>query len=364
MQSLLQNVFFDNTVQDYLILFLAIILVLLFRRYLSRYIASFIFRLLRKASWNLEKEVFVNLLRGPIHVFLLLLVIFLALSKLNYPSALAFRIYQIPFRQIVDSIANTILIIAFIWLLLRLIDFTAIILEQKATITPGLQDNQLVVFFKDFFKVIIIFIGFLLLIRFTFHKDIAALLAGFGIIGAALALSARESLENLIASFIIFFDKPFSHGDLVKVQNVLGTVERIGLRSTRIRTDQKTFVTVPNKQMVDSILDNWTLRTQRRGFLLLELSSGASYDSVLQLINRIEQFISANEYIQSYSVLLTDISKNSFVVQVEFFTGDIALEIFNDVRQEVNLHIIRFMEEMKIRLALRETEVIVTSSPP
>lgn len=294
----------------------------------------------------------------------MLLAIFLALGKLNFPSALAFKIHHIQFRYIVDSISSAVLIIAFIWLLLRLIDFIAIILEQKANITPGMQDNQLVVFFKDFFKVIFIFIGLLLLIRFAFHKDIAALLAGFGIVGAALALSARESLENLIASFIIFFDKPFSPGDLVKVQNVLGTVERIGLRSTRIRTDQKTYVTVPNKQMVDSILDNWTLRTQRRGFLLLELSSNASYKSIQQFITRIDQFIAGGqEHIQNHSVALTDISKNSFVVHVEFFTGDIALEIFNSVRQEVNLHIIQLMEEMNIRLALRESEVIISNAP-
>ena len=54
--------------------------------------------------------------------------------------------------------------------------------------------------------------------------------------GAALALAAKESIENLIASFIIFFDKPFFTGDTLKVNNVSGTVEKIGLRSTRIRT--------------------------------------------------------------------------------------------------------------------------------
>ncbi len=80
-------------------------------------------------------------------------------------------------------------------------------------------------------------------------------------------MATRESLENLIASFIIFFDKPFMVGDLVKVQSITGTVEKIGLRSTRIRTDQKTYVTMPNKQMVDSIMDNLSLRAPRRRLL-------------------------------------------------------------------------------------------------
>src|SRR6478609_10892106 len=96
----------------------------------------------------------------------------------------------------------------------------------------------------------------MLLLRFTFHYDISKLVTGLSIVGAAIALATKESLENLIASFIIFFDKPFTTGDLVKVQNITGNVERIGLRSTRLRTGDKSYVTVPNKQMVDSILDN------------------------------------------------------------------------------------------------------------
>ena len=96
--------------------------------------------------------------------------------------------------------------------------------------------------------------------RFVLNFNISNLITGLSIITAAVALATRESLENLIASFIIFFDKPFTMGDLVKVENITGNVERIGLRSTRIRTDQKTFITVPNKKMVDSILDNLSLR--------------------------------------------------------------------------------------------------------
>ncbi|MEI9958567.1 MAG: mechanosensitive ion channel domain-containing protein [Ferruginibacter sp.] len=59
-------------------------------------------------------------------------------------------------------------------------------------------------------------------------------------------------MENLIASFIIFFDKPFTAGDTLTANNISGTVEKIGLRSTRIRTADKTLVTIPNKLMVDS----------------------------------------------------------------------------------------------------------------
>jgi len=131
---------------------------------------------------------------------------------------------------------------------------------------------------------VISIIGILMILNYAFNLNVGSLITGLSIVGAAIALALRESLENLIASFIIFFDKPFTTGDLVKVQQVTGTVEKIGLRSTRIRTEQKTLVSVPNKQMVDSILDNLSLRTQRRGELKLDIGLNTSSTKLEQLI--------------------------------------------------------------------------------
>ena len=361
MESLLQKEIFDNRIGDYLICLHPILLILLIKRFLSSYIARIFFRFLkRRTTWNINEKAVVNLLVGPVYAFVFLLVSFIALENLKLPSVLNFKIYHISFRDIFDSTGRGIIVIVFTWLLIRCIDFAALILEQKANLTPGLSDDKLVVFFKDFFKVIIVFLGLLLLIRFTFNKSIITLLAGFGIVGAAIALSARESLENLIASFIIFFDKPFSHGDLVKIQHITGTVERIGLRSTRIRTDQKTYVTVPNKQMVDSILDNISLRTQMKVVMSLEISSSTPYEMANKLVIAIDHFLlKRKDYIQTYSVGLTAITKNAFIVQIDYYTGAIAVDIFNNVRQEVNFSIIHTMEQMKIKLAGKEAEVVL-----
>ncbi|MGR9922062.1 mechanosensitive ion channel family protein, partial [Escherichia coli] len=89
--------------------------------------------------------------------------------------------------------------------------------------------------------------------------------------------------------FIIFFDKPFTVGDLVKVNGFSGTVEKIGLRSTRIRTLEKTFISVPNKQMVDTIVDNISLRTQRKAELKVEIDINANSQSITNLLSAIKQ---------------------------------------------------------------------------
>ncbi len=200
------------------------------------------------------------------------------------------------------------------------------ILHQKAEQAHDQQDNQLVVFFKDFFKVMFVILGFLMVLKFAFSYPITNLITALSIGGAAIALSTRESLENLIASFIIFIDKPFMVGDIVKVQTITGTVEKIGLRSTRIRTDQKTYVTMPNKQMVDSVMDNLSLRTQRRGFMQLELSADTSRETVQQLVLGIQHLLQVRkDQIESSSVFLSDIVEELIRSTAEFFTAPIPI---------------------------------------
>ena len=370
MNSFFDFVILDNTVRSYLVAAGVITIVVLFKRYVSRFIAGLLFKhIIKKIARGVDKAMFVNLVVAPLNTFLLILITIITLEKLTFPVTPVdvglftfnpdFSIYKVTLHEVVETLSIIVLIISFIWLLLRVIDFVAKILEHKANLSSDYSENQLIVFFKDFFKVIIIINGILLVLKFGFHLNIGSIITGLSIAGAAVALSLRESLENLIASFIIFFDKPFTLGDLVKVQHITGTIEKIGLRSTRIRTDQKTFVTVPNKQMVDSILDNLTLRSQRRAFVQLEISSETLREKVLQLIIGIEALLQKkNERVENYSVFLSDINKNAFIVPVEFFTAPILITEFNDLRQQVNLEIIELMNTMNIKLATREQETV------
>lgn len=361
MDKFLDAIFLDNPVRSYLMVAGTILLVLFLKRYLSRYIAGLLFRIVRKIAKGIDKTSFVNLVVSPLETFLLLVVSIISLDKLNFPEVLNIKVYKVTLHSLIDGIAVIIVIITFIWLLLRIIDFIAMILHQKAEATHDQQDNQLVVFFKDFFKAILVIIGFLMVLKFAFSYPITNLITALSIGGAAIALSTRESLENLIASFIIFIDKPFMVGDLVKVQAITGTVEKIGLRSTRIRTDQKTYVTMPNKQMVDSVMDNLSLRTQRRGAVQLELNADTSREALHQLVLGIQKLLQQrNNLFESSSVFLSDIVKNSFIIQVEFFTAPIPIGDFNATRQDLYLSIIDMMEGMNISLAAKENEIVVT----
>ena len=345
----------DNTLGTYILISGIILLAVSLREFISRLIASLVFRIVKRIAAGVDRRSFVNLVTPPLENFFVILVTLVALEKLNYPELFDVSIYKVRLHRVIEIIAMIVIIASFIWLLLRIIDFIAIILEQKANMTDSQTDNQLIVFFKDFFKVIFVIIGVLMILKFGFNFKITSLITGLSLAGAAVALATRESIENLIASFIIFFDRPFSTGDNIKVQNITGTVERIGLRSTRLRTTQKSYVTVPNKQMVDSIMDNISLQTQRRAFLQLEISASTGAEEVRQLVLRLENLMQERrDKIENYTVFLADIVKSSYVVTVEFFTAPIPVADFNELRQYVNVTTIEIMNEMKIKLASKD----------
>ena len=356
MNDFFSQLYFDNEVKDYLIAFGIILFIVLVNRIISKYFAGLIFSFVRRIWKNVDKKSFIDLVIHPLGMFLVVFVSLVALHKLKFPGRWDVEVYRYTVKDIFHAIGTTVLIISFIWLLLRMIDFIATILEKRAVLTQDLTDNQLIVFFRDFLKVILGITGILMILHFAFNMHIGNLFTGLSIVGAAIALSLRESLENLIASFVIFFDKPFTTGDVVKVQTITGTVEKIGLRSTRIRTDQKTFVTVPNKQMVDSILDNLSLRTQRRGELRLEVDLDTSSEKLQELINGIRNILNKKE-IENSSVLMDSISGNAFIIGAEYFTAPVTQNDFNNVKEGINIAVLQLMEKLQIQIAGANKEI-------
>ncbi len=363
MQDFLEHIFLNNTIKNYLIVCGIIVFALLFKRYLSKYIASWLYKAVSKSTADLKRKSFLNKVLKPLDVFLVLFVALSAIGELNFPTLLDFKFHNISFKHIIEGIGSTSLIIVFIWLCRRIIDFIALILEEKANATADQTDNQLIVFFKDFFKVILVIIGVLLILRFSFNKNISSLLTGLSIVGAAIALSLRESLENLIASFIIFFNKPFITGDTVKIDNYTGVVEKVGLRSTRIRSDVKTYITVPNKQMVDRILDNITLRTQRKIDIRLEISIDTTPEQLKTLTPIFNAMVKEFSSVEAYQIYFMETGKNAHIFALDIFTSiSQTLQEFYSLREEINIAVLEILKKQNIDLAAKSSTITIQNN--
>lgn len=363
MNEFLNKVFLDNPVRDYLILIGVLLFVLIVKRYVSKGLAAILFRLVRHWSPQIDQKDFVSLLLRPLEYFLLLTTFMLTIDRFTFPRLLNVHVYgKTTLQNVTDTLLELALSMSIIWIVLRLIDFISLVLEKKADLTDDKTDNQFIIFFRDFFKAIIFIMGAIAFIRILFGPGLVEkIIAGLGIGAAALALAAKESIENLIGSFIIFFDKPFRVGDSVKVDSYQGAVEKIGLRSTRIRTLEKTFVTVPNKKMVDSILDNLSLRTQQRVALKLELGTDTSADALLLFLQDVRQSLNNNNNVlENFTVNLNDFTKDTYVIQIVFNTYIIDGAQYTVLRESVNLTVIKLLEARGIKLPTTSTNVTVT----
>jgi small conductance mechanosensitive channel len=103
--------------------------------------------------------------------------------------------------------------------------------------------------------------------------NVGAALAGLGVAGIALGFAAQDSVANVIAGILIFWDKPFEVGDWIETESQYGKVSEITLRSTRIRTTRNTFVVIPNKRIIDATLENYS----KHGAMRIDVPVGIAY---------------------------------------------------------------------------------------
>jgi MscS family membrane protein len=348
----LDQTILSNSIRSYLMVAAILLVTLLIKRLISRFFASLIYTWVDKKNHSDLRKNHVHRLIVPIEQFLLFLVAIIAIYELKFPAVWDLKLFKLSLQQFIDSGVKFMFILLLIRVSLRTLEFISIILENKARLTKDLSDDQLVLFFRDFFKVFIYIIGILLVLRYVFNESIGNLVTSLSIVGAAIALSTRESLENIIASFIIFFDKPFMVGDMVKVSGFTGTIEKIGLRSTRIRTQDKTYISVPNKQMVDSIVDNISLRSERKIEMDLQLSVTTSAQALTDFANHMRAILKAEIELSSCQVFIAESGKQFHTLHVECLVNmQMDIDAFLVLRERLNLAAIEYANAHQIQFS-------------
>ncbi|MGH2644808.1 MAG: mechanosensitive ion channel family protein, partial [Chitinophagaceae bacterium] len=248
-QRFLDRPFLDNTVGSFLWPLIIIVVVVIFRNFLSKIIARLVYAIIKHWTPGVERKDFIRLLLKPLAIFIAFLVFVASIDHLEYPHLLNFKIYFLhtDMAALLIGVKLAVLTVLFFWIILRLIDFAALVFSHRVNLIQQPSGDQIVFFFRDFIKTVIAIIGILVVMKHIVGKDWAGKLIGaMGIGAAALALAAKDTIENLMGSFIILLDKPFRIGDYINVNGVNGNVEKVGLRSTRLRSDNKTVITIPN----------------------------------------------------------------------------------------------------------------------
>ncbi|NQX55622.1 mechanosensitive ion channel [Pedobacter panaciterrae] len=365
--NIFDQVFWGNTVKQYCLFGGFILLGLIFKRLVSRLFSLLIFTAFKKFAENIKDDTFVSLLLKPIESFITFCTFYLAVNQLKYPLDVivwhkAKSKLEVTIGDCIDKIFLFFIILSIFWIILRIIDFIAHVLKYKASLTNNKADDQLIPFLKELTKTLICFLGFFVLLGFVFEINVLTLITGLGIGGIAIALAAKESLENLIGSFTIFLDKPFTVGDVVKVDGVEGTIEKVGFRSTWLISPDKTTIVIPNRAMIDGVLENVTLRNYRRVNFQIGLTYETKSEDVKNIVNAINEYLNGNANTKDGYATFDNFGDFALHVQVVYLVINMEHSQYVKVKEEINFKLIEIVERYKSEFAY-PTQRSVSDAP-
>ncbi|HKP64046.1 MAG TPA: mechanosensitive ion channel domain-containing protein [Polyangiales bacterium] len=197
--------------------------------------------------------------------------------------------------------------------------------------------------------------------------SVTSLLAGLGIGGLAVALAAQKTFEHWLGAFSIAIDKPFREGDYVKVNGVEGTIEEIGMRSTRLRTPARTVISIPNGKLAEMQPENMAPRDRMRLFCEIRLRLNTSTDQVREILRELMRVLREHPKLwsdgQDTSVVLRELAVSALVIEVVAFFATTNANEFNAIRQDVLLDFMQVVEAAGAELALPEQRLELSSQP-
>lgn len=236
-------------------------------------------------------------------------------------------------------------------------------LEAYASKTESKYDDQLIPLLKSLIKIIWTVIAILLVLS-NLGYNINALIAGLGIGGAALALASKDIVENFLYGIVIFVEKPFKLGDLLKTSDGLGTVLEIGIRSTRIMTFDNTIIVVPNRNLSSLAVENISKRNARKDNFTIGLVYSTSIKKLDKAKKIVANILKSNKFIE----------KDTFLVSFESF-GDFSLNLrviywipeenyakYLEIKNNINISIKKEFEKEKIEFAFPSQTVYLSKS--
>ncbi|MDJ0637610.1 MAG: mechanosensitive ion channel family protein [Paracoccaceae bacterium] len=244
---------------------------------------------------------------------------------------------QVVARGATDWIAVTVLWLAIAFLCLKLVDLIADVLRNAVQPDDHRASLAALILLRKVVKAIILAVITIQVLEIL-GFDVTTAIAALGIGGLALALGAQKTVENLVGSVNVVADRPVEVGDFCKFGDISGTVEDIGIRSTKIRTPARTIVTVPNGTFASMQIENFSVRDQFLFTTVLSLRCDTSADQVTGIIEAVRQKLETSEHIApGPRVNLIELTRAS--LDIEVFSYVIAPDYvsFLNVREKLLL---------------------------
>jgi MscS family membrane protein len=215
---------------------------------------------------------------------------------------------------------------------------------------PGYHDT-LIALLSGVARACVVIAAFLLLAQ-VFQLPYEHVIAGLGIGGLAVALAAQPTLQNFLSGLTLYADRPVSVGDFCKFDDMLGTVEHIGMRSTRVRSLDRTLISVPNSDFADMKIENYARRDRIRFNTTLQLRCETTADQLRYLLAQLRQLLIAHpRVVEDPHVRFAGFGEYSLDVEIMAYIRTANNDEFLAIREDILLHIMKIVDDAGVQFA-------------
>ncbi|AKD05758.1 mechanosensitive ion channel family protein [Pontibacter korlensis] len=249
-------------------------------------------------------------------------------------------------RQRFSEVTFIVFMAAVLLLLWRLIDATTQFTGRRLAHRNNMAGVSAVLFVRRAFKLALMVIGCIILLD-SFGFDVTTGIAALGIGGIALALGAQKTVENFVGSVTLIADQPVRVGDFCKVGDTVGTVEQIGMRSTRIRTLERTIVTIPNGEFSSLKIENYAHRDRFWFHPKFGLRFETSPDQMRYLLVELRKILYAHPKVDPdpARIRFTEIGADSLNLEIFAYVNAIDFNQFLEIQEDLYLRMMDVIEE-------------------
>jgi MscS family membrane protein len=347
--SFFDREFMGEKVSNFLWFAGIIIATLLLKKPLASLLTRLSSSIAPRFSYLKHKDTVRTMLFAPFKRLLQIILFYIAINQLD---AVLDRVaihhlagkknVNIRLGDLVDHVFLFLFIIFLTQVVSHFFDFVYYLRLSKAQSEKNYSRMQLLPLLKEMTKLVLWILGIFWILGSVFHVNVPALITGLGIGGVAIALAGKETLENFFAAFTILSDKPFQAGDSIKLGDIEGVVERIGFRSTRLRSLEGAEYIIPNQNLVSQNLINLSARETRGMKIVANIKYGISPENLQQLSEKIREVLLETAPVKEPIDIITEtFDKETFQLVVSYQLPHPLPEgtKLNSLKTEINLKV-------------------------
>ena len=342
---------FFNPIKSYILILILMLLFIALKRYILNYIINILKNITDKTKTTLDGKLLKSL-ESPINILLIGLYFICIKNFINFSPNI---------KNIIDTSTTVLLHLAFF---VFLYDIANIFTEDIKRFIKNTNKNigkEISSFIVKSLKVIIFLLGLISVLN-DLGFNISAFIASLGIGGLAFALAAKDTVSNLFGSFVIFTDKPFKVGDWIKTSSVEGVVEEIGIRSTLIRKFSQALVNIPNANIANEAITNWSKMGKRRIKMEVGLNYSTNHKQMKNILKELKTMLQEDLNIHNDTIIVnfTDFKDSSLAIFCYFFTNTTNWKEYMDVKEDINLKIMEIVQKNKASFAFPSRTIYIT----